>query len=265
MARAKGGQFLLRIEDIDQTRSRPEWETAIYRDLTWLGISWDMPPVRQSQSLNTYKEHLTTLWNRGLLYICTCSRRDILTAASAPQEGDPPPIGPDGIVYPGTCRGHADTQAPVPANVTLRLNIRKAIQYTGFEQFSFSESGSPANDQPREITVSAEHLISAVGDIVLSRKDFPGSYHLSAVADDAAAGITDVIRGEDLFEATAIHVVLQRLLGLPTPRYHHHRLIRDDDGKRLAKRDDARALERYRQDGATPNDIRRLVGLPEVG
>ncbi|GAB5445860.1 tRNA glutamyl-Q(34) synthetase GluQRS [Gymnodinialimonas sp.] len=270
MARAVGGTFLLRIEDIDRQRSKPEWEAQILDDLTWLGLTWDAPPLRQSDRLPAYRDALETLWRAGLLYPCSCNRRDILAAASAPHEGEPP-MGPDGVIYPGTCRdtpsAPAHTDDPLPRATTLRLNMARAMEQiaTGSRRVpgpdpvaSFSETGHPPKGP---VAVTRAQMAQDVGDIALSRKDFLGSYHLSVVLDDAAQGITHVIRGEDLYDATMIHVILQRLLGLPTPTYHHHRLIRDDQGRRLAKRDDARALSKYRADGATTKDIRRLVGL----
>jgi len=254
MARAAGGRFVLRIEDIDQTRCRPRFEAQIYDDLTWLGLTWDAKPMRQSERTGAYATALDRLWKRGLLYPCTCSRRDIAEAA-APQEGDPP-FGPDGVIYPGTCRG-APRSGPRPQGVALRLDIARAAPAT----LTFHEDGAgPLGDHGR-ITAYHRDLARQIGDVVLSRRDFPGSYHLSVVLDDAAQGVTHVIRGQDLFDATMIHVLLQTLLDLPTPAYHHHRLIRDDTGTRLAKRDDARAIAALRADGATPADIRRMVGL----
>jgi len=258
MTRAEGGTFLLRIEDIDQTRCKPQWEQQIYDDLEWLGLTWQTPVLRQSTRLPAYQTALNSLWQRGLLYPCTCSRRDIAAAASAPQEGVDPPIGPDGIIYPGTCRNSHDRAGTCPENTALRLDMKAAAR-----QLSFQEAGAgPSAGQTGQITTSPHELITKIGDIVLSRRDFPGSYHLCVVLDDAAQGITHVIRGQDLFEATKIHLVLQNLLGLPTPTYHHHKLILDDTGKRLAKRDDARSIARYRHDGVPPSDIRAMVNLP---
>ncbi|MCB2115957.1 MAG: tRNA glutamyl-Q(34) synthetase GluQRS [Rhodobacteraceae bacterium] len=252
MARAEGGEFLLRIEDIDESRARPEWEEAIYEDLTWLGLTWDGPVVRQSGRMPAYAAALDRLWNADLLYPCTCTRRDIAEALGAPQEGSA--LGPDGPVYPGTCRSKADMPyEPHPGPAHLRLNMARAAHTT-----EFTETG-PAH--PGKVTTTREDYIAQIGDIVLARRDMGTSYHLSVVIDDASQGITHVTRGEDLFEATPIHILLQRLLGLPTPTYHHHRLIRDDHGKRLAKRDDARAIKSYRDAGATPRDIRRRIGL----
>ncbi|UWQ94153.1 tRNA glutamyl-Q(34) synthetase GluQRS [Rhodobacteraceae bacterium M385] len=272
MARARNGTFLLRIEDIDRQRSKPVWEEQILDDLRWLGLGWDAEPMRQSTRLPAYRAALETLWLDDLLYACTCNRRDILSAASAPHEGEPP-MGPDGIIYPGTCRdihagsGQLHNDDPLPQGTTLRLDMGEAVTQVmdarrtehGAEAFaSFSENGR----HPRGlIEFTAIEMEQNIGDIVLSRRDFLGSYHLSVVLDDAAQGITDVIRGEDLFAATKIHVILQQLLNLPPPIYHHHRLIRDDTGKRLAKRDDARAIRTYRAQGATPADIRALIGL----
>jgi len=256
-ARAQGGKFLLRIEDIDTQRSKREWEAQIYRDLEWLGVTWDESVVRQSERSQAYQQALDTLWHsQNLLYPCYCTRRDIKIALSAMQEGVI--TGPDGPIYPGTCREITARSGPYPNDLAMRLDMQSAL---GDHQYCFNESGSPTQHQETRICNSASDIYHGVGDIVLSRKDFLGSYHLSVVLDDAAQGITEVIRGEDLFDATKIHVVLQRILGLPTPNYHHHRLIRDENGKRLAKRDDARAISKYREDGATPNDIRRLVGL----
>ena len=240
MARDAGGTFLLRIEDIDRSRARPAWEAQITDDLAWLGLTWPTPVMRQSDRQPAYDAALDALWDRGLLYPCTCNRRDILAAASAPQEGAP--MGPDGVVYPGTCR-HRPRTGPRPTDTALRLDLALACQ-------------------PFVNTVLSADKVATIGDVVLARRDMGTSYHLSVVVDDAAQGVTDVVRGEDLAEATPIHVLLQRLLDLPTPTYHHHRLIRDDTGKRLAKRDDARAIATYRAEGATPSDIRRMVSLP---
>lgn len=247
VAAARGDRFLLRIEDIDRARCRPEWEAAIFADLAWLGLRWEEPVIRQSGRGAAYRAALDRLAKMGLTYACACTRTDIRTALSAPQEGAAA-IGPDGPVYPGTCRGRQGAGA-------IRLDMGAAMARTG--PVAFRETGT----RPGSYSRTADEMVRDVGDIVLARRDIGTSYHLAVVVDDAAQGITEVTRGEDLFAATAIHVVLQRLLDLPTPAYHHHRLIRDDQGKRLAKRDDARALAKYRADGATPSDIRRMVGL----
>lgn len=253
MAQAASGRFLLRIEDIDRARSRPAWEAQIYDDLHWLGLTWESPVMRQSDRLPAYQAVLDDLWARGLIYPCTCTRRDIEQALSAPQEGVPL-HGPDGPVYPGTCR-HIPT-GPRPRNTVLRLNMAAALAITG-APLGFTDTG----ENPGTHQTSAQDYRAGIGDIVLARRDMGTSYHLSVVIDDAAQGVTHVTRGADLFEATRIHLLLYHLLGLPRPVWHHHRLIRDDAGKRLAKRDDARAIAAYRAQGATPQDIRHMVGL----
>lgn len=261
LARQYDGTFLLRIEDIDQSRARAEWEQQIYDDLAWLGLTWPEPVMRQSDNMAAYATALDTLWTMGLLYPCTCTRRDIQNATSAPQEGVPT-HGPDGLIYPGTCRkGMPPNPTSRPQNATLRLDMARACTVGGTDLASFQETGAGPDQSNGQITVSAQDMITDVGDIVIARRDMGTSYHLSVVIDDAAQNISHVIRGEDLFEATKIHVLLQRLLTLPTPTYHHHRLIRDEQGKRLAKRDDARAIKKYRAEGASPADIRAMVGL----
>lgn len=253
MAQSNGGEFLLRIEDIDRSRARAHWEAQIYDDLAWLGISWPEPVMRQSDRLDAYNTALDALWARGLLYPCTCSRADIANAISAPQEGVPA-FGPDGLIYPRTCHGNARS-GPRPAEAALRLDMTRAVQ--DIDLVAFTETAIHHGEVKR----SAGDLIQSVGDIVLARREMGTSYHLSVVIDDAAQHITHVVRGEDLFDATQIHAVLQNLLGLPTPVYHHHTLVRDGKGKRLAKRDDARAISLYKSEGRSPNDIRALSGL----
>jgi glutamyl-Q tRNA(Asp) synthetase len=253
-----GGRLLLRIEDIDQTRARPEWEALIKEDLLWLGLRWDGPIMRQSERLPAYRAALQDLWARGLIYDCHCTRRDIAEAASAPQEGATPLIGPDGLIYPGTCRRVHDGSGPLPGDA-LRLNMRRALESLT-HPVSFTETGAGPDGQSGMQTFDPEYLLGNIGDVVLARRDMGTSYHLAVVLDDAAQRITHVTRGADLFEATPIHVLLQGLLGLPTPLYHHHRLIRDDRGKRLAKRDDARAIATYRAEGKTPDQVRAMIG-----
>ncbi|NOR63139.1 MAG: tRNA glutamyl-Q(34) synthetase GluQRS [Rhodobacteraceae bacterium] len=258
-----GGEFLLRIEDIDQSRCRPEWEVQIFEDLEWLGIWWPKPVLRQSERSLVYQKKIEKLWQQHALFACSCSRKDIL---DAPQEGTPI-LGSDGVVYPGTCSANIASPGDVgiPKNTALRLNMSYAssIGYLkdGKNCFSFVETGCSPEGQTGLIEFSADEAIETIGDIVLARRDMGTSYHLSVVLDDAFQGVTHVTRGQDLFEATKIHVILQKLLGLPTPVYHHHALIRDENGKRLAKRDDARAISKYRAEGATPQDIRYMVGL----
>ena len=253
LAQAAGGTFLLRIEDIDAARCRPEWEAQIYADLHWLGLTWPKPVMRQSERLFAYRAALDRLASLSVLYPCRCTRGDLRAALSAPQEGVSL-AGPDGPIYPGTCRQRTmDDAGPMDA---IRLDILRAAQLAG--PLLWTELCGP---QAGLRTCSASDLAAEVGDVILARRDIGTSYHLAVTVDDAAQDITLVVRGEDLQPATPIHVLLQRLLGLKTPEYHHHRLIRDADGKRLAKRDDARALSLYRSEGATPDDIRRKVGL----
>lgn len=250
---ASPGGFLLRIEDIDRSRCRPEYEAMIAEDLHWLGLDWPLPVMRQSQRLPAYQTALERLAAMGLTYPCQCRRADIRAALTAPQEGQ---IGPDGPVYPGTCRHRGMAEAgPEDA---IRLNAAAAFAHLGIGEIAFKDENI-APGLPHRL--SAADFVTGVGDVVLARRGMGSSYHLSVVVDDAAQGITLVTRGKDLLDSTWIHVLLQKLLELPTPRYHHHRLIRDAAGKRLAKRDDARALRLYRAEGATPEDIRRLLGL----
>lgn len=254
-AQARGGTFLLRIEDIDQSRARQSWEAQIYDDLGWLGLTWPQPVLRQSDKTETYAKALDQLWDDGLLYRCDCTRRDIALAVSAPQEGAPM-HGPDGVVYPGTCRIRHPRTGPRPKADTLRLDMERALAIIT-EPLKYDETGVAAGHK------NAVHSnpLRNIGDIVLARRDMGTSYHLSVVVDDAAQGISEVVRGADLAEATSIHVILQKLMNRQTPIYHHHRLIRDSAGKRLAKRDDARAIATYRAEGYSAIDIRQMVGL----
>jgi glutamyl-Q tRNA(Asp) synthetase len=252
-AQAAGGTFLLRIEDTDRARVRPEYDAAIFEDLRWLGLAWEEPVLRQSEQLPRYDAALDRLADMGLLYPCRCTRADIAAALAAPQEGVATP-GP----YPGTCR-HRSMAGRGPTDA-IRLDMDKALAALGdVSRLTFAETG-PAHAGLHALAPRA--LRADPGDVVLARRDIgAASYHLAVVVDDAHQGITEVTRGEDLFPATFLHRLLQALLGLPTPLYHHHRLIRDETGRRLAKRDDARALRRFRAEGATPADIRRMVGL----
>lgn len=249
-ATASDGIFHLRIDDLDQGRARPEWEALIFEDLTWLGLSWPRPPMRQSERLPLYRDALARLWDMGLLYPCTCRRSDIQNAVDAPQEGVPR-HGPDGIIYPGTCRPKRPPAGPMPQGAALRLDMVRALAEIE-KPIAFIEKGQ---------IITPDNMSETVGDVVLSRRELGASYHLSVVIDDADQQITHVIRGEDLLGATQIHVLLQRLLGLPTPVYEHHRLIRDENGKRLAKRDNARAIETYRNEGISREEIRLMLGL----
>lgn len=252
MARAEGGRFLLRMEDTDLERCRPEFDTLIREDLRWLGLAWDGPIHRQSRHIASYNTRLEALDGKGLLYPCSCTRSDIRAALAAPQEG----VAFN--VYPGTCRRRSmETRA---AGDALRLNLCAALDLLAAADLSFTETGPAHAGQHR---VDRDQALSQIGDVVLSRKgEDIVAYFLASAFDDADQGVTHVIRGEDLFDFTPVQVILQHLFGLPTPVYHHHRLIRDEKGKRLAKRDDARAISKYRAEGATPADIRRMVGLP---
>lgn len=255
-SRQAGGRFLLRIEDIDRPRCTPAFEVAIHEDLHWLGLFWPDPVLRQSERMPLYKDALNQLIGKGLCYPCHCTRGDIRAALSAPQEGAPL-HGPDGLIYPGTCRGR--NMAEAGPQDAIRLDMRKAIAALGdVTTLGFLETGPVHRGWHR---LDPAWLIDGAGDIVLARRDIGTSYHIAVVVDDAAQGITEVVRGADLFEATPLHCLLQALLQLPPPSYYHHDLIRNENGKRLAKRDDARALQRYRAEGATPEDIRRAVGL----
>ncbi|WP_172295081.1 tRNA glutamyl-Q(34) synthetase GluQRS [Pseudoruegeria sp. HB172150] len=253
-ARQHGGTFLLRIEDIDRDRSRAEYEALIYEDLHWLGLNWPEPVLRQSDRMPAYAAALEALTALGLCYPCRCSRADIRAALSAPQEGAPV-HGPDGLVYPGNCRGRSMSDAG--PNDSIRLDMARAVDHLATLP-AFNETGSLHEGRHQ---LDRETLVHGVGDLVLARRDMGTSYHLSVVVDDAEQAITEVVRGADLFEASQIHVLLQALLGLPHPDYHHHRLIRDETGKRLAKRDDARAIRLFREEGATAADLRAMVGL----
>lgn len=254
MARAAGGHFLLRMEDTDLERCKPEWDTLIQEDLRWLGLVWDGPIHRQAEHIPSYNTRLEALEGEGLLYPCSCTRSDIRAALAAPQEG----VAFN--VYPGTCRHRAmETRQPGDA---LRLNLSAALKLLAAADLCFTETGPAHSGSHR---VDPEQAMRQIGDVVLSRKgEDIVAYFLASSFDDADQGVTHVIRGEDLFDFTPVQVILQHLFGLPTPIYHHHRLMRDDQGKRLAKRDDARAIRKYRAEGATPADIRRMVGLPKA-
>ncbi len=250
MARAAGGQFLLRMEDTDPERSHRDHDALIQTDLRWLGLDWDGPILRQSDRISHYNTRLETLVSKGFIYPCACTRADIRAALAAPQEG----VAFN--VYPGICR-HRPMSSRQP-NDALRLDLGAALQsfaaLPGFQETGTNHSGHHRIDPDMALT--------QIGDVVLARKgEDIVAYFLAAALDDADQGVTHVIRGEDLFDFTPLQVILQRLFGLPTPIYHHHRLIRDDQGRRLAKRDDARAIAKYRAEGATPADIRRMMGL----
>ena len=248
LAEAKNGLWLLRIDDLDHSRSKPEWTQQIFDDLRWLGLAWPEPVRFQSQETASYQTALDALARAGVIYPCCCNRADIAQAAAAPQEGVPE-FGPDGRIYPGTCRHRSLSQAG--AGDALRLNMRKAVKALQ-KPVTYEEFGTQLSER---ITLKPEALIAQVGDVVLRRKDQGAAYHLAVVIDDDAQNITDVVRGADLSAATQIHVVLQQLLNIQTPRYHHHALIRDKTGKRLAKRSDSEALSTLRNAGYSAQDI----------
>lgn len=246
-ALAAAGRFILRIEDIDKDRCREAFVEAILEDLAWLGIAWETPVRRQSEHMADYAAALQRLEALGVIYPCFCTRADIAAAAGAPH-------GIENPIYPGTCKalGPADRAEGMARNpFAWRLDIEKSCQTTG--QLAWRD------DRRGHITARP----SLLGDVVIARKNAGTSYHLAVVVDDALQGITDVVRGGDLFAATHIHRLLQGLLDLPSPRYHHHALLAGPDGKRLAKRDHAATLAALREAGATPAGIRLILGKME--
>ena len=256
-----GGRFLVRIEDIDRSRGRPEFERAIFDDLSWLGLSWEEPVRRQSQHFHDYAAALAKLDGAGLLYPCFCTRKDIAAeiarAGIAPELSD---LSPDGPVYPGTCRSLSDedrqAQIASEAPYALRLDVAKASALVG-APIVFQETGAGPQGQSGTQVAHPERL----GDVVLGRKDFPASYHLAVVIDDYLQGITLVTRGNDLFGATHIQRLVQELLRYPAPTYLHHRLILDADGRKFSKRNQAVALASLRASGATRSMVRGMIGL----
>jgi glutamyl-Q tRNA(Asp) synthetase len=261
MARASGGRFLLRIEDIDATRCRPEYEAAIYEDLAWLGIAWDEPVRRQSEHLDAYRAALAKLEALGLVYPSFESRADIARLVTERERRAPWPRDPDGApLYPGAAKqlSVAERTRRMEAEpYALRLDMNLAVERTG--PLTWVEIGEMRDEGNETLMAQPE----AWGDVVLARKETPTSYHLSVVVDDALQGVTHVVRGQDLQAATSVHRVLQALLGLPAPHYHHHRLILGDDGRKLSKSTHATSLRELRGQGAAPADIRRMVGLAE--
>src|SRR6188472_2671050 len=258
MARASGGRFLLRIEDIDATRCRPDDEQGIYDDPAWRGIAWEQPVRRQSAHFGDYRAALARLDAFGLVYPSFESRGEIARLVAARDTHAPWPRDPDGTpLYPGAARAllPAERQERMEAGVpyALRLDMAAATARTG--ALAWSEWGQ--NNEAGSVSAVPQ----VWGDVVLARKDMPTSYHLAVVVDDARQGVTDVVRGQDLFWSTSVHRVLQALLGLPAPTYHHHRLILDAEGKKLSKSTRATALRSLREGGATAADIRRMVGL----
>jgi glutamyl-Q tRNA(Asp) synthetase len=257
-AAAARGRLLLRIEDIDATRCRPAYETAIYEDLAWLGLQWEQPVRRQSEHYNDYRAALAKLHALGLIYPSFESRAEI--ARLVTERGSNWPRDPDGApLYPGGAKsmapGERGRHIASGEPYALRLDMTAALARTG--PLTWTETG----EGPSGETGTANADPSAWGDVILGRKETPTSYHLSVVVDDAAQGVTDIVRGRDLFHATSVHRLLQTLLGLPRPRYHHHRLILDSDGRKLSKSTAATALRELRAQGATAADMRKGIGL----
>jgi glutamyl-Q tRNA(Asp) synthetase len=258
LARARDGRFLLRIEDIDATRCRPAYEAAIYQDLGWLGLAWEQPVRRQSEHFAAYRAAIERLAAQGLVYASFESRAQIAQLVRAREASGPWPRDPDGApLYPGSARDLSDEERvrriAAGEPYTLRLDMAAAVARAG--SLTWLEQDADGH----VATIAADP--AAWGDLVLARKESPTSYHVSVVVDDAAQGITDVVRGRDLFAATAVHRLLQVLLGLPDPVYQHHPLILDADGRKLSKSTQATGLRELHAGGATPADIRRMVGL----
>ncbi len=253
MAKATGGRLLLRIEDIDAARCRPEYETAIYEDLAWLGLAWEQPVRRQSEHYHDYRAALARLDAMQLTYRAYESRAEIARAAAG-HDPDGAPLYParhNTMIDAAERRRRVDAGEPY----AVRLDMAAALAHGG--PLAWMETGAGPCGETGTITADP----AAWGDVILARKETPTSYHLAVVVDDAAQGVTDVVRGRDLFHATSVHRLLQTLLGLPASRYHHHRLILDDAGAKLAKSTLATGLRELRAQGATPADIRKAVGL----
>lgn len=268
MARALGGRFLLRLEDIDRARCSLAYERRIEGDLTFLGIAWDAPPRRQSEHFGDYAAALEALEAEGLVYPAFMSRGEVRAFADrfAETEGSPWPTDPDGApLYPGLDRHLAASEraARIAAGepFALRLDMGRALG--GLGALSFRETGMPDAERipgeggEREIAADP----AAWGDVAIARKHMPTSYHLAVVVDDALQGVTHVVRGRDLLPATSVHRVLQALLGLPAPVYHHHELVVGGDGRKLSKSARDTSLSALRAAGMTAEDIRRMVGL----
>lgn len=258
MARRLDGRFLLRIEDIDTVRSRDEFIAGIYDDLAWLGLQWEVPVLRQSQHFADYRAAADRLHAMGLLYPCFATRTEILAAAL------PGAVDPDGApIYPGLCKTldageiarRMEAGQPFAMRLDMEHALRVAEKLSAAEPLTFTDLD--ANGLPQQIAANPARW----GDVVIQRRDVPTSYHLSVVVDDARQGITHVTRGRDLFAATDVHRLLQVLLDLPEPLYHHHRLVTDEQGRKLAKSANDVGLSELRARGLTPEDIRRLIGL----
>jgi glutamyl-Q tRNA(Asp) synthetase len=261
LARQTGGRFLLRIEDIDPTRCRPEFETAIYEDLAWLGIAWEQPVRRQSRHLADYRDAVEKLSAQGLVYPSFESRAEIARLVAQREAHHQWPRDPDGApLYPGAAKLLSpDERARLlesGAPYALRLDMAAARARAG--NLNWIEQGEGPHGETGLVATRPD----AWGDVILARRETPTSYHLSVVIDDAVQGVTEVVRGQDLFWSTSVHRLLQRLFGLPQPAYRHHRLISDGAGRKLSKSTEATGLRGLRAGGAVPADIRRMVGLP---
>jgi glutamyl-Q tRNA(Asp) synthetase len=260
LARKRGGRFLLRIEDIDPARCRPEFETAIYEDLAWLGISWEMPVRRQSLHFGEYRLALEKLSALGLIYPSFESRAEIARLVAQREAEGAWPRDPDGApLYPGSAKRLSPEERArlieSGAPYALRLDMEAAIARAGV--LSWNEQGAGPKGESGRIAARPQDW----GDVILARKDTPTSYHLSVVIDDALQGATHVVRGEDLFHATSVHRLLQRLLDLAEPTYRHHRLIRDEAGHKLSKSTGSTGLRELRASGARASDIRKQLGF----
>jgi glutamyl-Q tRNA(Asp) synthetase len=247
-AKARGQRFLLRMEDIDRARVRPEFDAGIRDDLAWLGLSWDGPVLCQSERFNAYRAALGRLDGQGLLYPCFCTRSEIAAEIARAIEA---PHGPEGPLYPGTCRAlsAAERQARIESGAPYALRLDCEAAARRLPALTFHESG----ECPEHGDIVVDPLL--FGDVVLARKDTPASYHLAVVVDDAFQDVTLVTRGHDLLPATHIQRVLQTLLDLPAPAYAHHRLILDKDGRKFSKRDQSVTLKALREAGKAPGDI----------
>jgi glutamyl-Q tRNA(Asp) synthetase len=259
LAREQAGRLLLRIEDIDAARCRPEFETAIYEDLAWLGIEWEEPVRRQSEHLDDYRAALAKLDAMQLTFPSFESRAEIARLVADRESHARWPRDPDGVpLYPGAARqmSQEERQARIDRGepYAIRLDMARAIEWTG--PLNWWEIGAGKLGEGGYVEAHPADW----GDVILARKDTPTSYHLSVAVDDARQGVTDVVRGMDLYRATDVHRVLQTLLDLPAPIYGHHKLILDADGRKLSKSTQATGLRELRAQGATPQDIRRMVG-----